>query len=124
MITPEAQAFDGPADFVVLPAHDGEIGILPNRAPLVCKLGAGLLRVRSGSNEEHFFIDGGFAQVIDNRVVVLTQKAIKPGQIDRAKAAAQLEEARAMRPADETAVKRKTQAEASARAQLRVAAKA
>ena len=39
VITPEAQVFDGAAESVVVPAHDGEIGILFNRAPLLAKLG-------------------------------------------------------------------------------------
>lgn len=122
LITPEAQAFDGPVESVVIPAHDGEIGILPDRAPLLCKLGSGRMRVKlPGGAEESWFIDGGFAQVLENRVIVLTQKAIKPGQIDRSRAAAQLAEARAMKPTDETAARRKAQMETSARAQLRVA---
>jgi F-type H+-transporting ATPase subunit epsilon len=122
VITPEAQVYEGSAEFVVLPAHDGEIGILPDRAPLLCKLGAGRLRLRApGGVEESWFIDGGFAQVLENRVVVLTQKAVDPGQIDRARAQAQLAEARAMRADDEVAARRKVAAEASARAQLRIA---
>ena len=122
VITPETQIFDGPAEFVVIPAHDGEIGILHDRAPLLAKLGAGRMRVRAvGGGEESWFVDGGFAQVLDNRVVVLTQKAVRPDQIDPAKAAAQLAAARAMPTGDEVAFKRKAVAEASARAQLRVA---
>lgn len=123
VITPEAQVYDGMAESVVLPAHDGEIGILPHRAPLLCKLGAGKLRLRPvGGAEESWFIDGGFAQVIDNRVVVLTQKAVRPAEIDRARAQILLEEARSMPATDEVDYRRKTAAEESARAQLRVAA--
>lgn len=86
-ITPEAQIYDGPAESVVLPAHDGEIGILANRAMLLCKLGSGRLKIRptGGCAEETWFVDGGFAQVVDNSVVVLTQKAVPPAQIDKAK---------------------------------------
>ena len=48
VITPEAQVYDGQVEAVVIPAHDGEIGILFNRAPLLCKLGPGRMRVRMG----------------------------------------------------------------------------
>lgn len=122
VITPEAQVFDGPADAVVIPAHDGEIGILPQRAPLLAKLGAGLMRLTTpGGGHENWFIDGGFAQVVDNRVIVLTQRALRPEQIDRGRAVQQLDAARAMPAHDDVALKRKATAEASARAQLRIA---
>jgi len=122
VITPEASVFEGEVEFAVIPAHDGEIGILRNRAPLLCRLGAGQMRVRIEGVEERWFVDAGFAQVLDNKVVVLTQKALRPDQIDRSKAEALLAEAHAMEVVDEISERRKTQAEASARAQLRMAA--
>ncbi len=122
VITPEAKVFDGTAELVVVPAHDGEIGILLNRAPLVAKLGAGRLRLNTpDGGRESWFIDGGFVQVLDNRVVVLTQKAVRPEQIDRGRALEQLAAARAMPAGDDMARTRKAAAEASARARLRVA---
>jgi len=122
VITPEAQMFDGPADFVVVPAHDGEIGILPGRAPLLAKLGAGLLRLtKPGGGKESWFIAGGFVQVLDNKVIVLTQRAMRPDQIDRSRAVEQLAAARAMPAHDDIALKRKAAAEATARAQLHFA---
>ncbi|MBI4580360.1 MAG: ATP synthase F1 subunit epsilon [Planctomycetes bacterium] len=120
LITPEAKVFEGDVDSVVVPAHDGEIGILLDRAPLVCQLGAGRMKVRTRDAEHVWFVDGGFAQVIDNRVTVLTQKALPPGQIDRAEATRALEEARKMPATDETGYHRRTRAEASARARLRM----
>jgi F-type H+-transporting ATPase subunit epsilon len=88
----------------------------------VAKLGAGRLRLRAaGGDEQSWFIDGGFAQVIDNKVVVLTQKALRPDQIDPSKATEQLAAARSLPANDEVALKRKAAAEASARAQLRIA---
>jgi F-type H+-transporting ATPase subunit epsilon len=121
VITPESQVYDGQVESVVMPAHDGEIGILHDRAPLVCKLGAGRLRVKAGEVQESWFIDGGFAQVLDNRVTVLTQQAIRPEQINRAEAEAMLARARQMPAGDDVAFRRKSQAEASARARLRIA---
>ncbi len=122
VITPEAKIFEGRAESVVIPAHDGEIGLLPNRAPLVAKLGAGRLRVHVAADDvKTWFIDGGFAQVLDNHVVVLTQKAVTPDQIDPAKVADQLAAARALPAGDDISFKRKIAAENSARAQLRAA---
>ena len=121
VITPEAQVFDGRVEFVVLPAHDGEIGVLPNRAPLLCRLGAGEMRVRGEGLHECWFVDAGFAQVLNNRVVVLTQKALRPDQIDPAQAEAQLAAARQMPVPDELTARRKDRAQAGARALLRMA---
>jgi F-type H+-transporting ATPase subunit epsilon len=121
VITPEQQIYDGDVESVVIPAHDGEIGILDHRAPLLCKLGAGEMRIKAGAAEERWFIDGGFAQVVDNRVIVLTQQAVPAAQIDTAAAATQLQEASAIKATDEITARRKAQLEASARAQLRVA---
>lgn len=120
VITPEEEVFDGRVEAVVMPAHDGEIGILRDRAPLMCKLGPGRMRVRHEGSEESWYIDAGFAQVLDNRVTVLTQKAMRPDSIDRTAAEAMLAEARQMKPTDEVAARRKAQLEARARAQLRI----
>jgi ATP synthase F1 beta subunit/ATP synthase F1 epsilon subunit len=121
VITPEAQPFDGQVESVVLPAHDGQIGILFNRAPLLCKLGAGRLRLATAVEEHDWFIDGGFAQVIDNKVTVLTQRALPAQEISAAEASARLDEALKLPTPDDVAARRKTQAIASARAQLRMA---
>ncbi|MEW6249334.1 MAG: F0F1 ATP synthase subunit epsilon [Planctomycetota bacterium] len=76
VITPERQVLDEAARSVVIPAHDGELGILLDRAPLMCELGVGELRYSRGGEALRLFIDGGFAQVLDNRIVVLTTRAI------------------------------------------------
>lgn len=105
VITPERQVFDAPVAFVALPAHDGEIGLLPNRAPLVCKLGVGILRMETREGRlKRMFVDGGFAQMLDNRLVVLTQQAHRPEEIDAQAERAALEEARGMRVTDDQAL--------------------
>ncbi len=90
LITPEAVVIDTQASAVVLTAHDGEIGILRNRAPLLCKLGIGELRVTTAEGRQRFYVDGGFAHVIDNEVTVLSEQAIATGQIDAAEAEKEL----------------------------------
>jgi F-type H+-transporting ATPase subunit epsilon len=75
VISPERTVFEGRADAVVAPAWDGEIGILRNHAPLMALLGSGSLRITRGGHVEHFQLDGGFLQVADNAVTVLSEKA-------------------------------------------------
>src|SRR5205085_4600452 len=82
VVTPERAVLDEPADFVALPMYDGELGVLPGRAPLIGRLGYGELRLRRGGDTRRFFVDGGFAQVRENTVTVLTQRALKVEEID------------------------------------------
>ncbi|MCH8965656.1 MAG: F0F1 ATP synthase subunit epsilon, partial [Planctomycetes bacterium] len=63
LITPEAAMVDVRAEQVVFTAHDGEVGILLNRAPLLCKLGIGEMRVTTEQGTQRFYVDGGFAHV-------------------------------------------------------------
>jgi F-type H+-transporting ATPase subunit epsilon len=73
VISPEAAIFDGEAESVVAPAFDGEIGILPQHAPLMTLLGTGVLVVRKGTEARRFRVQGGFLQVVDNRVRVVAE---------------------------------------------------
>ena len=84
------------ATFVAFPAHDGEVGILPGRAPLLFKMGTGLLRVETPAGNHRFFVDGGFAQMVENRLTLLTEQAKAIEEIDRAAAERALAEAREM----------------------------
>jgi F-type H+-transporting ATPase subunit epsilon len=75
VISPERTVFDGAAESVVAPAWDGEIGILRGHAPLMAVLGSGHLRVTSGGRVERFHVSGGFLQVVDDVVTVLSERA-------------------------------------------------
>ena len=79
VISPERTLFEGGADSVVAPAWDGELGILRGHAPLMALLGSGDLRVRHGGETEHFHVEGGFLQVVDNVVTVLSERAESAG---------------------------------------------
>ena len=74
LISPEAVLFEGEASAVVAPAFDGEVGILENHAPMMTLLGNGVLRL-GGSSDKRFNIEGGFLQVVDNTVRIVTEKA-------------------------------------------------
>ncbi|MHC5541186.1 ATP synthase F1 subunit epsilon, partial [Singulisphaera rosea] len=84
VVTPERTLFDDVVEFVVLPLYDGELGILPGRSPLIGRLGFGELRTKEAGDTKRYFIDGGFAQVRDDIVTVLTNRAIPAAQIDTA----------------------------------------
>ena len=74
MIGPEASVFQGEADSVIAPAYDGQVGILTNHAPLMTLLGRGVLTVKQGANEHRFTVQGGFLQVVSNRVRVVAER--------------------------------------------------
>lgn len=96
VITPERAVLEAEATFVAFPAHDGEVGILPGRAPLLFKMGIGSLRVESPEGNREFFVDGGFAQMVENRLTLLTEQAKAVEDIDPAAAERALAEAREM----------------------------
>ncbi len=81
VITPERQVLDERTEAVVIPAHDGELGILRDRAALMCELGIGQLRYGPPGQAKRLFVDGGFAQIIDNSVTVLTNRALPAEEI-------------------------------------------
>lgn len=74
VISPEAVLFQGETDSIVAPAYDGEIGILTDHAPLMALLGEGVLRLGTGAGAR-FNVSGGFMQVLNNDVRVVTEKA-------------------------------------------------
>jgi F-type H+-transporting ATPase subunit epsilon len=76
VISPERRVFQEQVDALVLTAHDGELGILRDRAPLMCELAVGQLRYTKDGQTQRFFVDGGFAQVLANSVTVLTSQAL------------------------------------------------
>ena len=84
VVTPEKAVIDETADFVAVPLVDGELGVLPGRAPLIGRLGYGELRIRRGTQTRRYFIDGGFVQVRANTVTVLTSRAMRAEDIDPA----------------------------------------
>src|SRR5258708_4610330 len=102
VVTPEAEAFDSQVTQAILPAHDGLIGILTDRAPLLAKLGIGPLRLDSSAGQKQFFfIDGGVAQMKDNKLTILTTQAIAASEIDYESAKAEYAEASARKATDE-----------------------
>lgn len=75
VISPERTLFEGVTDSVIAPAFDGEVGILPSHAPMMTLLGKGTLRLGTNGTAGAFAVEGGFLQVVDNHVRVVTEKA-------------------------------------------------
>jgi F-type H+-transporting ATPase subunit epsilon len=96
LVTPETTLVDEPVSALRFPLYDGQIGILPGRAPLIGRLGYGELKLtQTDGSESSYFIDGGFVQVKDNIVSVLTDRALTRDQIDPAAVQEKLREAAA-----------------------------
>lgn len=75
VISPEQTLFEGEVESVTAPAFDGEVGILTSHAPMMTLLGKGTLRLGANGSKGSFQVEGGFLQVIDNQVRVVTEKA-------------------------------------------------
>jgi len=117
VVTPEEQSFDQTVTQAILPAHDGQIGILTDRAPLLVKLGQGPLRLDLASGgRQLFYIEGGVAQMKDNRLTILTNEALRPEEITRETARAELAEATARRITDQKSFEDRQRRLARARA--------
>lgn len=121
IVTPESTVLQTPAEFVALPLFDGEIGILPGRAPLIGRLGYGELRVTSGGHTTRFYVDGGFVQVADNVVSVLTNRAVPESSLDAQVAKELLATAMTRKTDTDDALAVRDRLERQARAQLHLA---
>ena len=75
VISPERVLFEGEVDSVVAPAFDGEVGILPAHAAMMTLLGTGELRLGAGGKAGRFHVEGGFLQVLNDDVRVVTEHA-------------------------------------------------
>lgn len=122
VVTPERAVLDETVDFVSIPMYDGELGVLPGRLPLIGRLGTGELRYLVLGKHHHFFVDGGFVQVKDDVVTILTSRAIKAEEI-KPQEARQLLAAKSVAGSDEV-LDGALKSQERARQMLRVAAKA
>ncbi len=75
VVTPETTLLDEQAAVLQFPLEDGQIGILPGRAPMVGRLGIGELLVTTSESSIRYFVDGGFVQVKGQSVTLLTNQA-------------------------------------------------
>lgn len=86
VITPEKLALREVVDEIVAPGANGELGILPEHAPLISQLKTGVLSYRRGTERKQLFVSGGFLEVLPDKVSVLADVAEKSEEIDLARA--------------------------------------
>lgn len=89
IVTQDRALFEGPVDIVIAPGSEGELGILPNHAPLLTTLGVGVLRARYRGEDVIFTISGGILEVRPDLVTVLADvgENVEEIDVDRAEAA-------------------------------------
>ena len=93
VVTPEREVMSGEADFLIARSADGDLGVLPGHAPFLGALHHARLIVQQGDNQTYVAVHGGFIEVFEDRVSVLTQRAELATEIDTARAQEQRREA-------------------------------
>jgi F-type H+-transporting ATPase subunit epsilon len=82
LVTPEASVLDTQATYADLPAHDGQMGVLPDRGAMLVKLGVGQCVINTEDGQTHrFVLDGGFAQMDSNKLSLLCERAYPASDI-------------------------------------------
>jgi len=124
--TPESTVLDTRAQSVSLPLFDGQRGVARGHAPFIGRLGAGEVRIRGeeGSAADavrRAFVEGGFVEVGQDVVTIITQRSIPGERLDAAAARADLERLRQEPARGDEAIDERMRAEAAARALLRAA---
>ncbi len=96
IVSPERLLLSRPVDMAVIPASEGEMGVLPGHAPMIVLLRGGTIALyESGRITEKLYVAGGFAEVTPERCTVLADEALPTGEVSKAKAQARLAEAEA-----------------------------
>jgi len=124
--TPTRLVVSGEADEVVVPGSEGSFGVLPGHAPLLSLVGTGEMMYRTGREEHHLAVSGGFAEVGPDHVTILAESVERPGEIDVARARAAMERAEQRlrsQAGEEVDVTRALAARARAQGRLETAAR-
>jgi F-type H+-transporting ATPase subunit epsilon len=86
IVTPQGQAYHGPADSVVLPGSEGDFGVLPGHERFLTPLRIGAVEIRSGGEQLWAAIADGFADVNGDAVALLVESCELASEIDTARA--------------------------------------
>ena len=127
IVTPEKTVLDFKAASVTLPLDDGSRGIAVGHAPFIGRLGTGEVRmsgVAGGASSQtslRTFVEGGFAEVGQDTVTIITQRAVDATTIDAAEAQSELTRITAERATGDEAIAARMAAETAARRRLRAA---
>ena len=104
LVTPTASLMDEPVAYANLPAWDGLMGVMKGRAPIVVRLGLGELTLTfpdttHGGGDRIYFVEGGFAQVAGDELLILAENAIPAERITESDAERELKAAEEAKPA-------------------------
>lgn len=124
--TPESTVLDTRATFVSLPLFDGARGVGHGHAPFIGRLGAGEVRItgaEGGASDgvRRAFVEGGFVEVGQDVVTIITQRSIPGEKLDGAAARAELEKLRSQSARGDEAIAARMRAEETARSLVRAA---
>lgn len=125
VITPERNFYSGEAECVIFKSVDGEMGILAKHAPTVTTVNVGPLKIKTDSKWIEAVVTDGFAKIMPDKVVIMTDTAEYPEEIDinRAKAAKQRAEERMQKQLSQLEYMRSKTALARAMARLKATSK-
>ena len=94
LVSPEKLLLSRPVEMVVIPASEGDIGVLAGHAPMIVALRGGVIAVREGGRDtERLYVAGGFAEIGPQRVTVLADEAVPLEELSRAEADRRVAEA-------------------------------
>lgn len=100
IITPSTAKFEGDVELVVAPGAAGDLGALPNHAPMLTTLRTGVVSATVGKSASEkagerlqFAVEGGFMEILPDRVIILTDRALSRDEVDVEAARADLKRA-------------------------------
>ena len=121
VVTPAETAVETEASSITLPLFDGDKGVMADHAPMIGRLGNGELRLEGTEGGSRFYIEGGFVQVLDNTVSILTNRVVAVEDLDSSALEQELGNALAMPGNNDEELDLRERASDAVRAQLRVA---
>jgi F-type H+-transporting ATPase subunit epsilon len=88
IVSAEASIYSGLAEFVVVPAEMGEVGIYPRHTPLLTRIKAGSVRIKSPDKDEEdlIYVSGGILEVQPGVITILSDTAIRGADLDETRA--------------------------------------
>ena len=121
VVTPEKTVLSAEAHFVAIPLFDGEVGVAPGHSPMIGRLGCGELRLDTGEGITRYYIEGGFVEVVGDRISLLTNRAVPAKDLDELAAREALQTAREKPAHTPELMAIRDRAVTQARAQIHVA---
>lgn len=118
VVTPETTLINELITTVRFPLFDGSTGVLPGHAPLVGRVGSGELNMTTTSGSRSYYVDGGFVQIVDNVVTLLTARCVPSADVDKAAAQQELQAALARPAASDAEIEARQRDQDRARSML------